>query len=302
MRVGVALAVLTVLAPGAGAGVEHWEVNELVASVGVDPSIRFVELHNPEGGCLFPTSRIDVRDAAGGLLGAVTPVTETTCFGPGWYLVLATPAGAAHFGLDPLASVPSLPGGAGQVCFASSATPYDCVRWGAVTGAVGDFYAPGDATAAAAPVDGFALARAQTTHVVADDWVLAAPTPLGPNDGTPWSPPDAGPPWPVVDAGPQPDAGIPDAGPDAGAPPDARPARDARSPELLTDPAGCGCTASAAADRSWWPPLVLVFVTRSRRRRRSARGRCGRAPATSARSPWTAPSPRGCSRTPRPRT
>jgi hypothetical protein len=270
-----------VLAGGpAYADLADWEVNEVVASVDGDPAIRFLELTNTVGGCLFPTSRVDIRDADGALVAAVPLVTATTCFEAGWFLFVATPEASAHFGI-PIdgALVAPVDPTAGQVCFASSGTHYDCVRWGAVAAVVTDFFGAGDESLAPAPADGAALARIQTTHVVAADWALQTPTPRGPNDGTPWSPPDAG---PIPDAGPVADAGPTlDAAPrpDATPPPDAAPLADAANDTYLdVTPAGgatCSCRAASRAPAPGVPAaplgiaaLALLRLTGSRGRRR----------------------------------
>jgi MYXO-CTERM domain-containing protein len=192
---------------------------------------RFVEIHNAEAGCWFPTTQVAVYDGAGTVLDAVAPFTSTTCFPADTFLVLGVP--------------PQMPAAARQVCLRSSGTIYDCVRWSALTVPVHDLFGPDDDSVAVPPPAGYALARIADSDVVADDWIVAEPTPGGPNDGTPYVPPDAG---PGPDAGPPADAGIvPDAGPrpDAGVPPDAPFRPDAGDDRYLDldaqGGAGCGC-------------------------------------------------------------
>ncbi len=246
----------------AGAGIEDWEVNEVVTQVGGDVQIRYIELRNLPGGCMFPTTRIVAYDAAGQNVGSINPVVGTTCWGPDTYMLFATTAAQTSFdtGAD-RSIVPALPVDAGQVCFTSSATRYDCVRWGTIATPVHDFFGASDDSTVAAPASGTALARIATTHVIADDWVGLAPTPRGPNDGTPWSPPDAG---PVPDAGP--DAGVPiDAAPtpDAFIFPDAGQRLDARSDrylDLTPRGAGCGCSGSGGGGRGSLALLLVALV------------------------------------------
>ena len=130
----------------AAAGVEDWEVNELLVLEAGDPAIQYIELRNEVGGCLFPSSRVEVLDSSGSLVDAF---------------------GTTH----------------GQVCFSSSATRYDCVRYGTLATPVPDFFGVGDTSATLAPPDGISLARIDRTHVVIDDWQLATPTPGDFNDG-----------------------------------------------------------------------------------------------------------------------
>jgi hypothetical protein len=263
----------TALVPAAQAGVKSWEVNEIVAAVDGDPAVRFVELKNVPGGCLFPSSRIEILDGAGALIGVVVPVTATTCFEAGWHWLFATPEAEAALGVP--ADAPlywPLPAGAGQVCFVSSTTRYDCARWGTVTVPATDFFGAEDTTSALAIPDGVALARIATTHVVAVDFALQTPTPRQPNDGTPWFPPDAG---PTPDAAPRPDAApTPDAAPPADARVDAAPRADAGDDAYLdVHPVGgatCACRvgrpARGPADAAPFLALALVLVLRRRAR------------------------------------
>lgn len=267
----IAAAALTWLAAGvARADTQDWEVNEVVASAGGDTSVRFVELANPVGGCLFPSSRVVVYDGAGGVLGSVTMVTQTTCFGPDTYYLLATSAAAAEYGVEADKTMaPILPAAAAQVCFVSSESRYDCVRWGSLGTPLPDFFGPGDTTVAPAPPDAQALARTDRTHVVMTDWEILSPTPRGPNDGTPWFPPDAG---PMPDAGPPPDAG-PDAGPrpDAAILADARPVADASPQRFLDiDPGGgatCNCRGGADRGGDLFAVIAALGLAVMRRRR-----------------------------------
>lgn len=271
----IAGAVLTYLGAGdARADIHDWEVNEVLVSAGGDTSVRFVELANPVGGCLFPSSRVVVYDGAGDVLGSVTMVSQTTCYGPGTYYLLATSAAVAEYGIAADKTMaPVLPAGAAQVCFVSSTSRYDCVRWGSLADPLPDFFGPGDTTVAGPPADSQALARTSRTHVVMDDWQILSPTPRGPNDGTPWFPPDAG---PMPDAGPVPDAG-PDAGPrpDAAIFPDARPTADASPQQYLdVDPGGgamCSCRGGTGGGGN--ALLVLGALLLAVARRPRTRGR-----------------------------
>jgi MYXO-CTERM domain-containing protein len=256
----------------AEAGVEDWRVNEVVPADDGDPTLRFIELYVPPSkladNCLFPTSRIEIFRADGTLLDAVPPVTTTRCFAGDTFFLFATVEAAAHFGVPRDANLTTaLPAGAGQVCFSSSATRYDCTRWGAITTAVADLYDPSDATAGPAIPDGQALARRSDTGIVVDDFVLGDPTPRQPNDGTTWFPPDAGPPDAAV---PIPDAAEYDAHEFA----DARlsPAPDARLQDpnwFLADPGG-GATCDCRVGRARPTPagwLILLVAALALRRR-----------------------------------
>ncbi len=267
-RGAFAAAIGCALAAGAGsagealAGTEDWQINEVLVSAGGDSSIRYIELYSEPGGCLFPSSQIQVFDAAGQSVGSVSPSPVTVCFGPDTYYLLATTSAKELFDTDADEQiVPEIPGAAGQICFTSSATRYDCVRWGAVSDPIPDLFGPSDATVATAPPDGLALSRVATTHVVEDDWEVLEPTPRGPNDGTPWFPPDAG---PTPDAAPTPDAGpTPDAAPtpDAWPYPDAHPRVDASDMRYLdVDPVGgasCNCEVRRHRDA---PPLGWLLI------------------------------------------
>ena len=232
------LAGLTALAAFGGmphdarAGVDAWRINE----VGADP--RFVELYAPPSAdadnCFFPTTRLEILDGAGVVQATLQPFNSTTCFAGDTYFLFAPTGGdsAMPYPLDPAG---------GQVCFRSSMIRYDCVRWGAISHAVGDQDAPADTTVGAVPGTGQALARVSDTGVVASDFVLQAPTPRGPNDGSPWNPPDAGPPHP--DAALPPDAEpIPDAQPDGPMQPELPDARPSAPNFLNAQPGGGGCS------------------------------------------------------------
>jgi hypothetical protein len=278
---GWAWAAALLPASRAWAGVQDWQVSEVVTSAAGDPGVRYIELENPVGGCMFPSTRIEIYDASGGPLGAVAPAATTTCFGPNTFYLLATSDAVSFFGTSADHQiVPVIPRDAGQICVASSTTRYDCVRWGVIAQPVYDFYGGADATMAMAPPDGQGLSRIDTTHVVAADWSILSPTPRGPNNGTPWTPPDAG----VVDAGPDagvtPDAAVADAGPDAGPdagiaadaagpadaalPADAREQADARNTRFLDlDPVGgaaCGCRAGGSDRPARHLPLAVLAL------------------------------------------
>jgi len=254
-------AALCLSAGPAGAGVEDWEVNEVVVSGGGNSAVRYIELANLPGGCLFPSSRVTVYDADGVAVDTAGLVAGTTCFGADTYFLLATPAAMSFFGTDAdVQQAPLIPAAAGQVCFISSTTRYDCVRWGTINTPLVDFYGPSDTTTAMPPGDSMALERRSSTHVVAVDWAVDSPTPRGPNDGTPWSPPDAG---PTPDARPPVDAG-PDAGPppDAWLLPDAHPVHDASPQGYLdltaTGGATCSCTGGTGTPGALGGNLLLL--------------------------------------------
>jgi hypothetical protein len=188
-----------------------WQISEVVSAVGGDRELRYVELYTPPGtvdNCLYNSSRLEVFDAAGGLLGTVTPFQTTTCYNGETYLLLATPEAQSHFGVQNDAALPvRIPAQAGQVCFKSSSSRYDCVRWGAITKAVVDLNDSHDESTAPPIPDGAGLSRLRTTGIVAVDFEVRGPTPRQPNNGSVWIAPDAGP-----DAAP-PDAAPPDAPP-----------------------------------------------------------------------------------------
>jgi hypothetical protein len=275
------VAALCLLVPGlARAGVEDWRVNEVFPGAGGTSDFRFVELYAPPSdfadNCLFPTSRVEVFGPDGTFLGAAALATATRCFDGDTYFLLAPAGAAAHFGVDRDATLNLLvPAEAGQLCFASSTTRYDCARWGAITGPVADLYDPDDGSSAASIPDGVALARTQVTGVVADDFVLQDPSPRQPNDGSAWFPPDAG---PLADAAATPDAERSDARDLPDAPPREHPDARAEDPGwFLADPGGgavCTCRLGGRGGRER-PGLLFVLVglalpriLRSRRRMR----------------------------------
>ncbi|MEZ4402214.1 MAG: hypothetical protein R3B06_19460 [Kofleriaceae bacterium] len=280
-----------VLAPAvARADLVDVRLSEVVtASPAGDPAARYLELEVTAAACLFPTTRLVSYDAAGQVLGDAAPFASATCLAAGSYLLLATPAAQAAYATAADASlVPPLDRDHGQVCLVSSATRYDCVRWGAVAAPITDLFGPGDLSSAFPPPGGLALARVDGTDVVAIDWRVQGPTPRGPNDGAPWDPGDAG-----VDA-PRPDAavdgGLADAGVDGPAPdgptPDGAPP-DASQAFLGLDPGGgaaCGCRTGASPDGVALVALVVLGLaaTGGRRRgwwrRRAAPAAAGRAP------------------------
>ena len=255
------------LASPAFAAVGDWRLNEVVASApNGDTAARYVELYTPADACWFPSTRLDAYDAGGLPLGSIAPFAQTTCFAADTYLVLGTTAAGAAFGFTPdVTMAPALPPAAGQLCFASSTTNYDCVRWGAITSPVHDFLGASDDTSAPSIPPGIALARTQVTHVVVDDWTLESPTPRGPNDGSPWMPPDAGVlPDAAVDAAIA-DASPPDAIVDARPPSDAGPVIDAQNHEYLDlDPGGgaCACRGGGGAGGAIPIAIIILFVVR----------------------------------------
>lgn len=268
-------------------GIEDWQLSEVLTSVGGDTRIRYVELYNDVGGCFFASSRVVVYDVDGQSIGSTPVAITTTCYEPGSYFLLATPEANAALGMsaDHL-GLPALPVDIAQVCFTSTSTRYDCVRWGAVNTPVTDLLGSADLSSTTPALDNESIARISTTHVIVDDWAGRLPTPGGDNDGVVWMPPDAG---PTPDAGPAPDAGPtgPDAGPfdaDAGstnrdAGPTAIDARtaDARNQRYLDlDPAGgatCGCRVGRRPEpRGLGLGLVCALGASLLLRRRGQRG------------------------------
>jgi MYXO-CTERM domain-containing protein len=259
------------VASNALAGVEDWELSEVHPQSQGDPQLRFVELVNLVGGCLFPSSTLNLYDSDGVLLDIISLATVTTCYGAPTYLLLSTPEAAAYFGVDKDGNLaPELPS-SGQLCFSSSSTHYDCVRWGSVTTPVVDLFGSSDTTTTAVPGDGISLSREQSSHVVIDDWALTSPTPRAPNDGSVWIPPDAGPlpdASPIADAGPPSDAARRS---DSGPGPDARP--DAQNTRYLdldaVGGADCGCQSSRGQGGVSFLFVFLALVLGARRRRNS---------------------------------
>ncbi len=265
----VVLAIVLCWAGPAVAGPAAFRLSELAtASASSDPAARYVEVEATVAGCVFPSTAVVTYRPDGTLLGQSSPFIAATCFGAGSFILLATPAAQAAFmtaadsGL-----VPALPGAAGQLCFVSSTTRYDCVRWGAITVPVHDLFDPTDDSSALAPPAGLALTRIADTGVIAVDWQVQTPTPRGPNDGTPWEPADAGidGPTPIdaaVDARPpRPDGG---GGSVDAAPPDA-----GNQNFLNLDPGGgaaCGCRTGASPGGAL--PLLVAALALLRRRRR----------------------------------
>lgn len=246
------------------AGVEDWEVSEVYR--GSDPNVRFVELVNLVGGCLFPTSRVELFDGEGALLATMSLSVATACHGAPTYILLASTQAATEFGVVRDRTLnPELPS-SGQLCFRSSSTYYDCVRWGTVNQPIVDLFGPEDLSVADAPSLDRSLARIQTTHIVANDFSESEPTPRQPNDGTAWEVPDAGvapDAAPTVDAGPPVDAGR----------------RNDASPQMTADAgngryldldtvggAGCGCQSSQSSDSSSTLLLALAALAMIRRR------------------------------------
>jgi uncharacterized protein (TIGR03382 family) len=266
-----------VLISGAAWGaVADWRVNEVFPGTG---AVRFVELYAPPSAeidnCLFPTTRLELYDPFGSLLGAVAPFETTVCFPGNTYLLFATPEAQSTFGVVADAPLPvPIPAAAGQVCLASSQTRYDCARWGNIVEPIRYFRNVSDESSAPSIEPGTSLARRGDTSMIAADFVLLAATPRQPNDGTVIPAPDAGPPPP--DAAPAPDAApFPDASPFAPgdartfpAPPDAAPI-----PAFLTArPGGGGCqTAGAdAPSLAAWITLALLLWRRNGTARRRA--------------------------------
>lgn len=95
-----ALAVSIIGPNNALAGVEDWELSEVHPQSDGDPQLRFVELVDYSGGCLFPTSTLDLYDSQGTLVDILSLALVTTCFGAPTYLLLATTQAANYFGVD----------------------------------------------------------------------------------------------------------------------------------------------------------------------------------------------------------
>ncbi|MBL4635282.1 MAG: hypothetical protein JKY56_15570 [Kofleriaceae bacterium] len=263
------LAALLVGMPSASAGVEHWQLSEVFqdSSQG-NANRRFVELSNTEGGCLFPTSTLDFYDAEGQLLSIQSLAQGTSCFGAPTYFLLATPEITSEFGVPRdralLASLPA----AGQICFSSSQTNYDCVRWGTISNVIVDLFGQGDQTTISVGSN-LSISRIATTHLVDTDWQARSPSPRQPNDGSVWIPPDAG---------PQPDAGaIVDAGEvsdarmriDSGAGADAQGIVDTNDRYLDLDPTGgasCSCQSGPGGGSAVWIFALLLLWWRSGKR------------------------------------
>ena len=252
--------------------IADFRVNEVFAQEGGDPAIRFIELFVPAtaaANCLFPTTRIEVYDGAGQLVGLAAPWSATVCYPGGSYYILATDQAAARFGVTRDARLDLVvPAFAGQVCLASSSTRYDCARWGPIVGALPYLRNTDDVTTAASIPDGQALARTADFAVVAVDFVLQSPTPRQPNDGTVWDGADAGPSPP--DAAPGPDGPPPDGRvftrPDA-TPPGDRPDAGNLDPDFLSaDPGGgvlCSCRVGGATPppgAGWLLALALLAL------------------------------------------
>src|SRR5262245_29023235 len=115
-------------------GIEDWRINEVSGSAGGDTSIRFVELYAPPSAtadnCLFPSSRIELLDGAGNQIGEVYPVTSTICLPGDFYYMFGTLQASAFYGFDFDRTLNLAIPDSGQLCFKSSGTRYDCVRWG----------------------------------------------------------------------------------------------------------------------------------------------------------------------------
>lgn len=269
---GAVLALFSAWPATSWAALADFRVNEVFPGLEGDSTIQFIELHvppNTAGNCLFPTTRVEVFDSRGQLLGAVAPFSGTVCYEANTFFLLATPEAVAHFGVERDARLDvNIPREGGQVCLASSQTRYDCARWGAISEEDARRYLRNtdDATTAPAIPAGLALARAADDGVVATDFVFKAPTPRQPNDGTVILPPDAGPETPV-DAPPVPDAAVPDARdlrrPDAPLP--VRPDANFFDPAFLSaDPGGgaaCSCqTGGGPLPLGWILVAALAFL------------------------------------------
>ncbi len=257
LRTLAACAVVTAASSIASADTSDWQLSEVFRQGTGISQVRFIELENKVGGCLFPTSALRVFDASGQLLGIASLTTSTTCFDGPAYRLLATQATAEMFSVPKdgnlLFELPLQ----GQACFVSSQTIYDCVRWGAVTQPIVDLFGSQDTTTVALATG---ISRVATTHIVSQDWVEQAPSPRQPNDGTIIVPPDAG-------VGP--DAAIPaDAGPiaDAGRRIDATPRPDAGSSDrndryLDLDPGGgASCSSSGGKNGAAASVIALLFA------------------------------------------
>ncbi|MFH0902593.1 MAG: hypothetical protein V2A73_18340 [Pseudomonadota bacterium] len=266
----------------ATAGVEGWQISEVSASRDGDQELRFIELYAPPSdgidNCFYQTTRIEVSDKDGNLLGSETPFMTTLCYPGNTYFFLSTTKAAQLLGVPRDAPLKvKIPLEAGQICLVSSTTPYDCVRWGEVAKPMSDISAPDDISTAVPLVDGKSLARMADTGVVAKDFVLKDPSPRQPNDGGVWVPPDGGP-----DAEPLPDAApLPDAPEEifADAPP--RPKIDGAGmdPRYYSADPGGGAMLSCRVDAGrasakigliFGVALAVLVLSRLRRRRRGS--------------------------------
>lgn len=257
----------------AEAGVADWELNEIFQD-GNESTRRFIELRNLEGGCLFPSSTIDLYDLNGQLLGIFPLVQSTSCYGAPTYLLLATPEISAQFAVARDGAMNRELPSDGQLCFSSSETNYDCVRWGTVNTPLFDLFGAGDITFTSLSGIDLAQSRISTSHVVSIDWQERALSPRQPNDGSVWIPPDAG---PLPDAGPIVDAGVPrdaamrvDSG--SGPSPDAQTGVDRNDRYLDLDPgggAGCSCN-NANSPRTGGALFCALFALLGLRRIRRA--------------------------------
>jgi hypothetical protein len=259
-----ALAVFWVSAQ-AHATIADWRVNEVYPDDAQSPGVRYVELFVPPGttaNCLYPTTRLEVWDAQGQLLGTAAPFVSTVCYDAGTTFLLASAAAVDHFGATRDAPFElAIPAYAGQLCLASSQTRYDCARWGPIGKPIGYLRNLADTSTAASIPSGQALARVNDTGDIAVDFVVEAPTPGRVNDGSIYQGPDAGP--APSDAPLAADAGPPD-GPSANLP-DAREffeRPDARlDPRFLSaDPGGGACQCQAVG-RGGGPPLGWLALS-----------------------------------------
>ncbi|MBP8807200.1 MAG: hypothetical protein KBG48_24320 [Kofleriaceae bacterium] len=268
-RLGLAAVAVALAWPGrAAAEPGGFRLSEVATASSAGASAaRYVELEATALACVGPSTRIVSYDAGGRVLGDAAPFPSARCIPAGTYFLLATPAAQVAFATTADAAlVPPLDLDAGQLCLESTATRYDCVRWGAIGASVADLFGPDDASAAVPAPAGLALARIGELHVVAIDWRVESPTPRGPNDGTPWDPADAG-----VDA-PRPDAAVDAALVDARRP-DA--AQDAVTPDASQefvglDPGGgaaCGCGTGVGVDGAGLAAAVAAWLARRRYRR-----------------------------------
>ena len=266
----------------AHAALADFRVSEVFAGSAAAPNAQFVELQvgpNTVANCLFPTTRIEIFDGAGTLIGAVAPFSGTECFAAGTFFLFANPEAAALFGVERDARLDvAIPRNAGQVCLASSQTRYDCARWGTITNAVRYLRNTDDDSGSPPIPPGVALARAGDTGIAGSDFVLQSPTPRQPNDGTVWIPPDGGGLPDEPDAAvPIPDARLPDARDDftrPDAPPVPRPDALLGNPDFLSADPGGGAALSCSTGgglSSWLLVLALIAVIRALDTRRPPR-------------------------------
>ena len=122
MRWVVSLVGLAVAAAPAAADLVDVRLSEVATASAVgDPAARYVELEATAAACVFPSTRVVSYDAAGAVVGDVAPFASATCVAAGTFLVLATPAARAAFGIAEVDGglVPPIELDAGHLCLVS---------------------------------------------------------------------------------------------------------------------------------------------------------------------------------------